>query len=86
MMTIETAAARYLQIAELKTAVRLTEESIEGVQRELDNAEERLRELRKTKSELMKDLRAAARDEGQLPLFNVREKLSVQPSGREATH
>lgn len=66
----ERAVRRYLQISNLERGVRLTEDSIEEVQREIDDGEQRLSELRKTKSELMKELRAAARDEGQLPLFD----------------
>lgn len=63
------AIRRYLQIAAIEATVRLTEASIEEVQKEIGDAEDRLGELRKTKSELLKEMRAAARDEGQLPLF-----------------
>lgn len=66
----ERAVRRYLQIAAIEQTVRLTEASIDEVQKEIADAEDRLGELRKTKSELMKEMRAAARDEGQLPLFD----------------
>lgn len=81
MMTVDTACRRYLQIAELERTVQLTEESIAEVQKEIDDAEERLTELRKTKAELMN--RAAARDEGQLPLFDVAVRLSTAKAGHE---
>jgi len=85
MMSVDTACRRYLQIKELEATVSLTEASILDVQKEIDDAEERIGELRKTKSELMKELRAAARDEGQLPLFDVARCLSVTKAGHEAT-
>lgn len=83
MISVEVACRRYLQIHEIEVAVRLCEASILDVQKELDAAEERLGELRKTKSDLLKDMRAAARDEGQLPLFDVATRLSTAKAGHE---
>lgn len=83
MMTVDTACRRYLQIHALERTVRLTEESIEQVQKEIDEAGERLSELRSTKSKMLKEIREAARDEGQLPLFDVPATLSVTKAGHE---
>lgn len=83
MMTIETAAKRYLQIKELEAGIAAAEDGIAKVQKEMDDAEDRLREIRKTKNDLMKELRAAARDEGQLPLFDLPAVLSVARAGHE---
>lgn len=69
-MHTDRAVKRFLQIAALEQTVELTETSIRDVQREIDDAETRLQELRKTKSELLKEMRDAAKDEGQLPLFD----------------
>lgn len=83
MISVDVALRRYLQIHEIETTIRLTEGSILEVQKEIDEAEQRLGELRKVKSDLLKDMRAAARDEGQLPLFDVNEKLSRARAGHE---
>lgn len=82
-MKSERAIRRYLQIASLEKAIRLTEGSIEDVQKEIGDAQDRLSELRRTNRALMKDLRAAARDEGQLPLFGNLE-LALEQPGTEA--
>jgi hypothetical protein len=59
---------------------------IAEVAKELDDCETRLQELRKTKSDLLKQMRAAARDEGTLPLFDdLTHTLSVTPAGHEAS-
>lgn len=83
MMTVDAACRRYLQIRELEDAVVRAEASIEDVVNEIADAEERLSELRKAKSALLKTIREAARDEGQLPLFDVAACLSVLPAGHE---
>jgi hypothetical protein len=55
------------------------------VQKEIDGAQERLADLRRAKNQLLKDIRAAARDEGQLPLFeDFSHALSVCPTGATA--
>lgn len=76
MISVDRAARRYIQIQAIEASIRLVEGSIEDVQKEVDDAAERLKELRKEKAELMKQLRATARDEGELPLFDLVEKLS----------
>lgn len=76
-MNIQRAAQRYAQIAELEQAVEKCEASIEDVQKQIDAAAEQLGELRKTKAALMKDMRAAARDEGELPLIDLMEMLAT---------
>jgi dsDNA-specific endonuclease/ATPase MutS2 len=70
-LTSDRAVRRYLQIRAIEETVKKLELSIEGVQKEIDDADERLKELRKQKSELLKSMREAANDEGQLPLFGV---------------
>jgi chromosome segregation ATPase len=69
-LTSERAVRRYLQIAAIEVTVEKLETAIETVQREIDSAEDRLKELRSSKSELLKAMRDAAKDEGQLPLFD----------------
>ena len=69
-MKSDRAIRRFLQIAALEQTLELTETSIRDVQREIDDATDRLSELRKTKSALLKEMRDAAKDEGQLPLFD----------------
>lgn len=86
MLTLELAAARFLQVHELERTIRLTEQEIAKAQKDVADAEERLSELRKTKTSLMKDMREAAADESQLPLFDpveVRRRLSVARAGHE---
>lgn len=83
MITVDKACRRFLQIHELEQHIERAEASIADVQREIADAEDRLTELRKTKADLMKELRTAARDEGQLPLFDVAERLSVAKAGHE---
>lgn len=84
MISVDVACRRYLQVHALEESVRLCERSIHDVQKEVDDAEERLSELRKTKSELLKEMRAAAADEGQLPLFDVTAQLSTAKAGHES--
>lgn len=86
MISIDKAARRYLQIKGLEDSISLTESSIGEVQKELEDCETRLQELRKAKSDLLKSMRAAARDEGELPLFdNLDHALSTAQAGHEAT-
>lgn len=78
MITLDKAARRYLQINALEAAVRTTEAAVDQVQKEIDDAQERLADLRRQKRQLLEDIRLAARDEGQLPLFdNFSHALSV---------
>lgn len=69
-LTSERAVRRYLQIRAIEETVEKVEVSIDDVQKEIAAAEDRLGELRRTKSDLMKSMREAAKDEGQLPLFD----------------
>lgn len=76
-VSTDRAVRRYLQIAQLETTVKLVEEGIRAKQIEIDDATEQLEELRKQKRELLAEIRAAAADEGQLPLFdNLSELLT----------
>lgn len=88
MMTVELAAARYLQIKALEDATRETEKAIADTQKEIDDATERLHELQKTKRSLLKDMREAAADESQLPIpfdpVDVRMRLSVVRAAGQA--
>lgn len=85
MITPDRAARRYLQINELEATVRTTEEAIDQVQKEIDDAQERLADLRREKRQLLEHIRTAARDEGQLPLFDdFPHALSVCPTGATA--
>lgn len=68
-LTTDRAVRRYLQVRALQELVERIEVSIENVQKEIDDATDRLRDLRKEKSVTMKAIREAAKDEGQLPLF-----------------
>lgn len=78
------AVRRFLQIAALEDSVKLTESAIDDVQKELADAEDRLGDLRKQKSDLMKEMRAAASDEGQLPLFDNLPELLTDVGGATA--
>lgn len=75
-MNTDRAARRYVQIATIEQAVVACEHSIETVQKSIDELSEQLFELRKTKASLMKDMRMAARDEGDLPLIELMETLA----------
>lgn len=76
-LTSDRAVRRYLQIAAIEQTVEKIEVSIEEVIKEIGDAEDRLKELRASKSELMKSMREAAKDEGQLPLFGeLHEQLT----------
>lgn len=75
-LTSDRAVRRYLQIAAIEETVEKLETSIEEVVKEIEDGQERLKELRAQKSELLKGMRDAAKDEGQLPLFdNLTEQL-----------
>lgn len=85
MITVDKAARRYLQINALETAVRTTEAAVDQVQKEIDDAQERLADLRRQKRQLLEEIRLAARDEGQLPLFDdFHHALSVCATGATA--
>lgn len=68
-LTEDRAIRRYLQVRLLEETVEKIEASLEDVQKEIDDATDRQRSLRKEKSEALKAMRDAAKDEGQLPLF-----------------
>lgn len=68
-LTSDRAVRRFLQIAAIEQTVEKIELSIEEVIKDINDREEHLKELRSQKSELMKNMREAAKDEGQLPLF-----------------
>lgn len=70
-LTSDRAIRRYMQIRAIEETVEKLELSIETVQKEIDDADDRLKELRKQKAELLKAMREAAKDEGQLPLFGT---------------
>jgi predicted nucleic acid-binding Zn-ribbon protein len=68
-LTAERAVRRFLQIQTIEQTVKDLEARILDKQKQLQQGEEELGELRKSKSDLMKQMREAANDEGQLPLF-----------------
>lgn len=72
-MTMDRAARRYSQIAGIECTVRLLEDQIADQRKVVDEAEEALDELRKKRATLLVDMRAAARDEGDLPLIMLSE-------------
>jgi predicted nucleic acid-binding Zn-ribbon protein len=69
-MNEDRAIKRYLQIASIEQTMELIESNILDVQKEIDDAGDRLKELQSQKRQLMKDMRDAAKDVGQLPLFD----------------
>lgn len=69
-LTRDRATRRYLQIRTLQEHVERIERAIESVEKEIDDATDRRRDLRKEKADVLKAMREAAKDEGQLPLFN----------------
>lgn len=70
-LTTDRAVRRFLQIAAIEQTVEKIEASIGAVAKELEDAEERLKELQSQRREQLALMRAAAKDEGQLPLFDV---------------
>lgn len=74
-MDHDRAARRYFQIREIERALSLTEEETLKAESERKEVEDRISELRATKRALQKDMRDAARDEGQLPLIDMMEAL-----------
>lgn len=82
MITRDRAAARYLQINALELTIRQTEDAIGQVEKEIDDAETRRTELRKVKRDALEEIRKAALDEGQLPLFDdLQHHLSIVRTG-----
>ena len=63
-ITEERAARRFHQMATLERQICLISDSI-------SSAKDHLKELNETKEGLLLRLRTAARDEGELPLFNL---------------
>lgn len=70
LITTARAVRRYLQILAIEQTVEKLEAAIEDVVKEIDDAEDRLKNLRKQKAELLNTMRDSANDEGQLPLFD----------------
>lgn len=70
-MDEERAARRYIQIRDLEFTMSLIEKSIKVVQDEIDEATERVQSLRTEKKKVTEAIREAARDESQLPLFDL---------------
>lgn len=72
-MTMDRAARRYSQIARIEADVRNLEKDIADQKKVVDEANEVLSDLREKKATLLVDMRAAARDEGDLPLIVLME-------------
>lgn len=68
-MTNEHAARRFAQVADLQRAIELKEQ-------EVRDAKSHARELEEQAKGLHQELRAAARDEGDLPLLDMMEAAS----------
>lgn len=83
MIAIDVAAKRFLQMHALEAEVSQTETAIADQQREIAELEDCVSELRTKRTELLKELRAAARDEGQLPLFDLATMCSTAKAGHE---
>lgn len=82
MIDIHRAAARYLQINALELTMRQAEDAIGQVEKEIEDAESRRTELRKVKRDALEEIRKAALDEGQLPLFDdLKHELSIVRTG-----
>lgn len=80
-ITAERAASRYFQMRTLELTARRLEAEIADGQKAIDEAEERIGELRKQKGTVLKELRLAANDEGRLPLFHDLEADAAAVKG-----
>jgi hypothetical protein len=74
-LTLERAIKRFLQAQDLESTVRLIENSIEQIDNQIAEAKSRRKELSSQKNECLRQLRATARDEGDLPLLDLMEKF-----------
>jgi hypothetical protein len=72
-MTMDRAARRYSQIAKLERDINVTDAQIAEALQHVKDAKQVVSELREKRSTLLLDLRAAARDEGELPLVTLME-------------
>lgn len=75
-LTRDRAAKRFVQMNEIELGVQACDESIRKTMKEAEDVADRLRELRKTRSNLLQDMRDAAVDKGQLPLIDLIEKCA----------
>lgn len=83
MIAIDVAAKRFLQMHALEKDISEIEARIAEEQRAIVKHEDTLSELRTQRTEALKELRAAARDEGQLPLFDLARMCSTATAGHE---
>lgn len=67
-ITQERAARRFAQIAVLERQMSI-------IQREIAECQDHLKDLRKAYDGLLQRVRTAARDDGELPLFNLDERM-----------
>lgn len=74
-LTLERAAKRFLQAQDIETSVRLIERSIAEMDNQVDEIQGRRRALASQRTELLRQLRANACDEGDLPLIDLMEKF-----------
>lgn len=74
-MTMDRAARRFSQIAELERQVAITEAEIKEASQHVSDARKVVDELREKRSTLLADVRKAARDEGDLPLIILAENF-----------
>lgn len=74
-LTLERAAKRFLQAQDIETTVQLIEKSIEEIDNEINERRARRSELSSQKTEMLRQLRATARDEGDLPLLDLMDKF-----------
>jgi len=82
MIAKDRAASRFLQIADLEDTIRRAERGLEELNKELDDVKSRRDELLRVKRDALDDIRQAARDQGQLPLFaDLDHALSVAAVG-----
>lgn len=74
-LTVERAVKRFLQAQDLESTARLIESSIEEIDNQISELKSRRSELNSQRSEVLRQLRANARDEGNLPLIDLMEKF-----------
>ena len=68
-LTMDRAARRYSQIAQLERGISIADAEISEASQHVADARKHVSELREKRAALLFDLRKAARDEGELPLF-----------------
>lgn len=74
-LTLERAVKRFLQSQDIESTVRLVENSIEEIDNSIDELRSRRKALTAQKTDLLRELRATARNEGNLPLIDLMEKF-----------